>query len=46
MPLYMDVHQHLPEGSTAKDVAAGHAFCLVEASDAETAATVHREATA
>ncbi len=69
MPLFMDVHQQLPEGATAKDVADAHAadvktqdqygvkylrywvdegagkvFCLVEAPDAETAATVHREA--
>jgi hypothetical protein len=69
MPLYMDVHESLPDGATAKDVAAAHAadvekqgqygvkyhrywvdeaqgkvFCLVEAPDAETAATVHREA--
>lgn len=69
MPLFMDVHEHLPEGATASDVAGAHAadleiqdqygvkylhywvddehgkvFCLVEAPDAETAATVHREA--
>jgi hypothetical protein len=69
MPLFMDVHQRLPEGATPKDVAAAHAadvqtqdrygvkymrywvdeadrkvFCLVEAPDADTAATVHREA--
>jgi hypothetical protein len=69
LPLFMDVHQHLPEGTTAADVAGAHAadvatqekygvkylkywvddkagkvFCLVEAPDAETAATVHREA--
>jgi hypothetical protein len=69
MPLFMDVHEHLPEGATADDVAGAHAedlkiqdaygvkylkywvdeangkaFCLVEAPDAETAATVHREA--
>jgi Nickel responsive protein SCO4226-like len=69
MPLYMDVHQHLPEGTTVDDVAGAHAadvatqekygvhylkywvddksgkvFCLVDAPDAETAATVHREA--
>jgi len=25
MPLYMDVHQHLPEGATIKDVEAAHA---------------------
>ncbi len=69
MPLYMDVHETLPEGATAADVAQAHAadvqtqdkygvkylkywvdenehkvFCLVEAPDADTAATVHREA--
>jgi hypothetical protein len=69
MPLFMDVHHSLPEGSTAKDVAGAHAadmkiqdqygvkylnywvddkagkvFCLVDAPDAETAHTVHREA--
>jgi Protein of unknown function (DUF4242) len=69
MPLFMDVHQTMPEGATAKDVAAAHSadvatqdkygvkylqywvdeearkiFCLVEAPDAETANTVHREA--
>jgi uncharacterized protein DUF4242 len=69
MPLYMDIHESLPEGTSAKDVAGAHAadvqtqdrygvkylrywvdekegkvFCLVEAPDAETAATVHREA--
>jgi hypothetical protein len=69
MPLFMDVHENLPEGATAADVAgahahdlevqaaygvsylrywvdeaAGKAFCLVEAPDAEAAATVHREA--
>lgn len=69
MPLFMDVHENLPEGATAKDVAAAHqadlktqdqygvkykqywvdenekkVFCLVEAPDAETAITVHREA--
>ncbi len=69
MPLFMDVHRQLPEGTTAADVAGAHAadvatqeeygvnylrywvddkdgkvFCLVEAPDAETAATVHREA--
>jgi hypothetical protein len=69
MPLFMDVHEHLPEGASATDVAGAHAadleiqarygvnylhywvdeqngkvFCLVEAPDAETAATVHREA--
>jgi len=65
----MDIHQQLPEGTSAKDVAGAHAadlktqekygvkylkywvdeqegkvFCLVEAPDAEAAATVHREA--
>jgi uncharacterized protein DUF4242 len=69
MPLFMDVHESMPEGAVAKDVAEAHAadvrtqdkygvkymkywvdedarkiFCLVEAPDAETAATVHREA--
>jgi hypothetical protein len=69
MPLFMDVHQKLPEGAGMKDVEAAHAadlqtqekygvkylkywvdegqgkvFCLVDAPDAETAATVHREA--
>jgi uncharacterized protein DUF4242 len=69
MPLFMDVHEDMPEGASAKDVAEAHAadvrtqdkygvkymkywvdedarkiFCLVEAPDAETAATVHREA--
>jgi hypothetical protein len=69
MPLFMDVHETLPEGAGAKDVAEAHAadvrtqgqygvkylrywvneddgkvFCLVEAPDAETAVTVHREA--
>jgi hypothetical protein len=69
MPLFMDVHESLPEGAKAKDVAEAHAadvrtqgqygvkylrywvndsdgkvFCLVEAPDAETAVTVHREA--
>jgi hypothetical protein len=69
MPLFMDVHESLPEGAGAKDVAEAHAadvrtqdqygvkylrywvseddgkvFCLVEAPDAETAVTVHREA--
>jgi hypothetical protein len=69
MPLYMDIHESLPEGTKAQDVADAHAtdvktqeqygvkyhrywvdqkegkvFCLVEAPDAETAATVHREA--
>ena len=69
MPTFMDVHEKLPEGATAADVAAAHeadlatqarygvnylrywvdekdgkAFCLVDAPDAETAASVHREA--
>jgi hypothetical protein len=69
MPLFMDVHESMPEGASAKDVAEAHAadvrtqekygvkylrywvdetgrkiFCLVEAPDAETAITVHREA--
>jgi hypothetical protein len=69
MSLFMDVHNKLPDGATAADVAAAHkadletqdaygvryinywvdesagkAFCLVEAPDAETAHTVHREA--
>ena len=69
MPLFMDVHNSLPEGATAADVAGAHAedlkiqaeygvnykhywvdeqngkaWCLVEAPDAEAAATVHREA--
>jgi hypothetical protein len=69
MPLFMDIHETLPEGAKAKDVADAHAadvrtqdkygvkylrywvndddgkvFCLVEAPDAETAASVHREA--
>jgi hypothetical protein len=69
MTLYMDVHEKLPDGATAADVAAAHAedlkvqgkygveylkywvdessgkvWCLVDAPDAEAAATVHREA--
>ncbi len=69
MPLFMDIHESLPEGASAKDVAEAHAadvktqdkygvnylkywvdegsgkvFCLVDAPDAETAHTVHREA--
>jgi Protein of unknown function (DUF4242) len=69
MPLFMDVHETMPEGAAAEDVAQAHAadvatqdkygvkylkywvdedqrkiFCLVEAPDAETAITVHREA--
>ena len=69
MPLYMDIHEQVPAGITAQDVAGAHAadvsvqgkygvdyksywvdenngkvFCLVDAPDAEAAATVHREA--
>ena len=69
MPLFMDVHNSLPQGATAEDVADAHradletqekygvsymsywtdpaggkVFCLVEAPDADTAHTVHREA--
>ncbi|HSJ51355.1 MAG TPA: DUF4242 domain-containing protein [Actinomycetota bacterium] len=69
MPLFMDLHEQLPEGATLDDVSAAHAadlaiqdrfgvrylrywvdeqagkvFCLVEAPDADTAKTVHREA--
>jgi hypothetical protein len=69
MPLFMDVHEALPEGATAMDVAGAHkadletqgqygvkylqywvdegngkVFCLVEAPDADSAITVHREA--
>jgi hypothetical protein len=69
MPLFMDVHETLPDGATAADVAgaheadlktqdaygvkylrywvddkAGKVFCLVEAPNAEAAATVHKEA--
>jgi Protein of unknown function (DUF4242) len=69
MPLFMDVHESLPEGASADDVAhahksdleiqdqygvrylrywvddaAGKIFCLVEAPNAETASTVHKEA--
>ena len=69
MPLFMDVHNSLPDGATAEDVAEAHradmaiqdrfgvkylnywaddtngkVFCLVEAPDADTAHTVHREA--
>ena len=36
MPLFMDVHEHLPEGATAADVADAHA--------ADSAARVHRQA--
>lgn len=69
MPLFMDVHERLPEGAKMADVADAHAadlktqdaygvkylqywvdeasgkaFCLVEAPDADAAATVHSEA--
>ena len=69
MPLFMDVHEQLPNGATAQDVANAHqadletqghygvnyrsywvdegngkVFCLVEAPDADSAITVHREA--
>ena len=69
MALFMDVHEQLPDGATAGDVADAHeadlatqgqygvnyrqywvdeangkVFCLVEAPDADTAITVHREA--
>ncbi|MBF6145785.1 nickel-binding protein [Nocardia nova] len=69
MVLFIDVHEHLPEGTTVRDVAAAHAadvaiqgdygvtyqrywvdeashtaFCLVDAPDADTAISVHREA--
>jgi len=69
MPLFMDVHEQLPDGATAADVAGAHkadletqgkygvnylqywvdesnakVFCLVEAPDADSAITVHREA--
>ena len=69
MPLFLDVHETMPEGATFDDVMGAHAadveiqdrygvrylrywvderdhkvFCLVEAPDAETASTVHREA--
>jgi hypothetical protein len=69
MPLFMDVHEQLPDGATAQDVANAHkadletqgqygvnymsywvdegngkVFCLVEAPDADSAITVHREA--
>jgi hypothetical protein len=65
----MDVHEQLPDGATAADVAGAHkadletqgqygvnylqywvdeangkVFCLVEAPDADSAITVHREA--
>ena len=30
MPTYMDVHEHLPEGATAKDVAEAHAADLAK----------------
>lgn len=69
MPLFMDVHNSVPEGADAAAVAGAHEadlrvqdkyntryinywldleegkiFCLVEAPDAETAHSVHREA--
>jgi hypothetical protein len=52
MPLFMDVHERLPQGATALDVAQAHAadvqggkvFCLVEAPHADAAVRVHREA--
>ncbi len=69
MTLYLDVHEALPQGTTAADVAgahaqdlavqskygvhyrsywvdeaAGRAWCLVDAPDAEAAEAVHREA--
>jgi hypothetical protein len=69
MPLFIDVHETLPDGATAADVGQAHAadlqtqdrygvsyrsywvdetngkvFCLVEASSAEDAVAVHREA--
>ncbi len=69
MPLFMDVHNQLPEGASAKDVADAHmadlrvqekhgvnyvhywldeenakVFCLVDAPNAEAAATCHQEA--
>ena len=69
MPLFMDIHEQLPEGAGFEeavgaheadlatqerygveyrqfwvDEANGKVFCLVEAPDAETANTVHREA--
>ncbi|MPZ91444.1 MAG: DUF4242 domain-containing protein [Actinobacteria bacterium] len=69
MPLFMDVHEKLPEGAKAADVADAHAadlkiqdrhgvnyvrywvdeaagkvFCLVDAPNAEAAATVHSQA--
>lgn len=69
MPLFMDVHNSIPEGADARAVADAHdadlrvqgdydttyinywldldrgkIFCLVDAPDAETAHTVHREA--
>jgi hypothetical protein len=28
MPLFMDIHEHLPEGATAADVADAHAADL------------------
>lgn len=69
MPLFMDVHNSIPEDADAQAVADAHdadlrvqgdydttyinywldldrgkIFCLVDAPDAETAHTVHREA--
>ena len=69
MPLFMDVHEEMPDGATADDVAGAHerdlevqerhgvkylrywvdesarkVFCLVEAPNADAAASVHREA--
>ena len=69
MPLFMDIHEQLPEGAGFEEAVGAHeadlatqerfgveyrrfwvdeengkVFCLVEAPDAETAATVHREA--
>ena len=69
MPLFMDVHESLPAGATADDVAAAHAkdveiqqrygvtyrrywvdeaagkaFCLVDAPDADAAVAVHKDA--
>ncbi len=30
MPVFMDIHENLPEGATAKDVAAAHAADLAK----------------
>jgi Nickel responsive protein SCO4226-like len=30
MPIFMDVHEHLPDGATAKDVAQAHAADLAK----------------